>query len=267
MAEMKLKLHNRENFRLLAAGLPGEHSSIVYNAPYGEGDFILLETDGKWKHYMIQLEDAMPEVLVYVPGTRMAFHIPAVGERSCYSSKSFSGTCHLIRARAATEAEIAQRRNLALNPYDQTRESGFYPHASSSVAVKKAEFAPRNAIDGVYENNSHGGWPFQAWGIEKDPNPVFRLNLGREVTVDELRLTLRADFPHDTWWTQVTAAFSDGSQESLELTRTGDIQFFPLKPRSIQWLELRAFQKAEDESPFPALTQLEVWGTETVPVH
>lgn len=265
MGELKIKLHTRENFRLLAAGKPGEQSSVVHSAAYTDGDFILVEADNECNYCVIQLEDSMPPALVYVPGTRMAFHIPAADTRSCYSPKSFSGNCHLLRARAATPEELAQRRNLAFNPYDVTPGTGCFPHASTSVEVQNPEFAPRNAIDGIFENNSHGGWPYQAWGINKDLTATFRLDFGRDVMVDEIRLTLRADFPHDSWWTEATVTFSDGSQETLQLKRTGETQVFPVTQRSIQWLELRDLKKAEDESMFPALTQIEVYGVETDP--
>ena len=57
----------------------------------------------------------------------------------------------------------------------------------------EAVFAARNAIDGVYENDAHGIWPYQSWGINRDPNAALTLDFGRPVTIDELRLTLRAD--------------------------------------------------------------------------
>ena len=80
--------------------------------------------------------------------------------------------------------------------------------------------------------------------------------------VDELRLTLRADFPHDSYWAQATVAFDDGSREVLQLTKTAAPQAFAIAPRTIQSLKLFELKKAEDSSPFPALTQLEEWGTE-----
>ena len=81
-------------------------------------------------------------------------------------------------------------------------------------------------------------------------------------SVDELRLTLRADFPHDSYWTQATVAFDDGSREVLQLTKTAAPQVFALAPRTVQSLKLFELKKADDASPFPALTQIEVWGTE-----
>lgn len=80
--------------------------------------------------------------------------------------------------------------------------------------------------------------------------------------VKGLRLTLRADFPHDSWWTRVTVRFSDGSQERLALEKTALPQKFDITPRVVNELTLCELIKAEDESPFPALTQIEVWGEE-----
>lgn len=88
------------------------------------------------------------------------------------------------------------------------------------------------------------------------------IEFGRPVTVDELRLTLRADFPHDSYWTQATVAFDDGSREVLQLTKTAAPQVFALAPRTVQSLKLFELKKAANASPFPALTQIEVWGTD-----
>ena len=126
----------------------------------------------------------------------------------------------------------------------------------------EAVFAARNAVDGIYENDAHGTWPYQSRGINRDPNAALTIEFGRSVTVDELRLTLRADFPHDSYWTQATVAFDDGSREVLQLTKTAAPQVFALAPRTVQSLKLFELKKADDASPFPALTQIEVWGTE-----
>ena len=37
-------------------------------------------------------------------------------------------------------------------------------------------FAARNAIDGIFENSAHGEYPYQSWGINRDPNaPIFQV--------------------------------------------------------------------------------------------
>jgi hypothetical protein len=86
------------------------------------------------------------------------------------------------------------------------------------------------------------------------------IDFGRKVSVDCLKVYLRADFPHDSWWTKATVTFSDGSVEVLDLIKTDKVQTFPITAREIEWLTFGTLIKADDESPFPALTQLEVYG-------
>lgn len=260
MPIIKLKVLNARG-DTLAVSTAGEQVSLVHTAAYREGDWIALECDEAGLFCMIQLEDTMPPALVWIQDGSMRFPIPPEGNRVNYSPKSFTGSCHLIRARLASSEEIAARRNLAFNPYDCHEAQGVYPHAVANVETRgEAVFAARNAIDGIYENRSHGGWPYQSWGINRDPQARLRLEFGRPVEAQALVLTLRADFPHDSWWTAATVTFSDGSREHISLDRTAAPQRFELSPRVIQWLELGDLQKADDPSPFPALTQLEVWG-------
>lgn len=126
----------------------------------------------------------------------------------------------------------------------------------------EAVFAARNAVDGLFENTSHGEYPYQSWGINRDPNARLTLSFGRRVTVDEVRLTLRADFPHDNYWKRVTLDFDDGSSETFPLAKTGETQVFPISPRTIVSATLQDLIMAEGISPFPALTQIELYGTE-----
>lgn len=252
----------------LCAENTGESAvSLLYGAAYRPGDTIRLERDapGGW-YAVIQLEDTLAPALVYLPGAALRYRIPEEGERIVFSPKAFSGEKHLIRARAAEREEIAARRNLAFNCYDRHGGNGFYPHSSANVETRgEVVFAAYNAIDGVYENSCHGSWPYQSWGINRDPNAALRLDFGRPVRLDELRLTLRADFPHDSWWTAATVEFSDGSRQVLPLCKSATPQRFAIAPRTVTWLVLKELVKAGDESPFPALTQLEAWGVEECP--
>ncbi|GIO60068.1 hypothetical protein [Paenibacillus cineris] len=77
--------------------------------------------------------------------------------------------------------------------------------------------------------------------------------------LDRLGLVLRGDFPHDSWWKEVTVAFSDGSEEQLHPAKIRSIQYFDISPRTVEWLVLKRLIKG-DETPFPALTQIEVYG-------
>ena len=55
-------------------------------------------------------------------------------------------------------------------------------------------------------------------------------------------------------------AFSDGSSVVLPLQRTGAGQRFPLTPRIVTSATLCRMKKADDPSPYPALTELALWG-------
>lgn len=262
METVKLKVNNKAGLTLLTCPA-AEAVSLVYMNAYEPGDFIALEIGTPGQYCMVQFEDTMAPALVYVQKREIDFPIPFGEQAVTYSPKSFAGRCHIIRARLATAEEIAARRNLAFNPYDGHGDTGFYPHASANVETRgEAVFAARNAVDGVYENTSHGVWPYQSWGINRDPAAALTLEFGRPVRVDEVRLTLRADFPHDSHWTAATVEFSDGSREVLPLEKSAAPQAFPIAPRTVTALTLCELKKADDPSPFPALTQIEAWGTE-----
>lgn len=242
----------------------GEQASLVYTGAYAEGDKIVLSVSRPEGYYVIQLEDTLPPALVYVTQAEVLYTIPSGSDLIVFSPKSFSGSRHLIRARAACPEEVAQRRNLALNPFDRHSNTGIFPHAEANVETRgEAVFAAYNAIDGIYENSSHGEWPYQSWGINRDPKAEWTLRFGRSVCIDEVRMTLRADFPHDSWWEKAAVEFSDGSREILSLSKSAQPQVFPIASRVVEWLTLKELKKAADVSLFPALTQFEAWGTET----
>ena len=256
MELIKLKVLDEGGTTLLTCPA-ARQLSLVYRAAYRPGDRISLEIGTPGQYIVVQFEDTMAPALLYVEKREINFHIPFGEQAITYSPKSFTGECHIIRAR------FAARRNLAFNPYDEHGDTGFYPHASANVETRgEAVFAARNAVDGLYENDAHGVWPYQSWGINRDPNAALTLDFGRPVTLDELRLTLRADFPHDSWWTQATVRFSDGSTEVLNLEKTAIPQTFAISPRTVTSLVLCELKKADDPSPFPALTQIEAWGVE-----
>ena len=127
----------------------------------------------------------------------------------------------------------------------------------------EAVFAARNAIDGIKANDSHGEWPYGSWGINRNPDAVIRVEFGRSIQTDKIGIYLRADFPHDSWWTEVTVRFSDDSVMVCPLRKTGGAQIVSFAEKQTEWIQLERLIKAEDPSPFPALTQLEVYGTES----
>ena len=78
--------------------------------------------------------------------------------------------------------------------------------------------------------------------------------------VDKLAIVLRGDYPHDSFWTQMTIVFSDGEERVLETTNQLDRQYFEIPLKKTSSITLKDLIKHEDESPFPALTQIEVYG-------
>ena len=263
MQSIKLKILNAQGHTCMTCRQDGDSVSLVYPHEYCPGDMIVLECSEPNCFCVVQFEDTLAPAFVYVPERFALYRIPFDKERVVFSPKAFTGSRHLIRARLARPEEIAHRRNLALNPYDQHGGNGFFPHTSANVETRgEAVFASYNAVDGIYENASHGEWPYQSWGINRDPNAAWTLDFGRPVTLDELRVTLRADFPHDSWWTQGTVDFSDGSSETLHFEKTDAPQRFSIAPRTVTKLTLHSLIKADDPSPFPALSQFEAWGRE-----
>ncbi len=247
----------------LKASAQGEGEvTLVYAAPYEDGDMITVFSDHPG-YISALLEDSMARTHGYLNG-EFRLMIPFGEKRVSYSPKSFTGEVHLLTARVATTDEIAARRDLCRNVLDSHDNAGLFPHAYANVETRgESVFAARNAIDGHYANEGHGPWPYQSWGINRNPDAELTVDFGRDVTIDTLVVTLRADFPHDNWWKTALFTFSDGSEFAPEFVKTGRPQSFTISPRTVRWLKLSRLIKDEsDPSPFPALTQLEAWGTE-----
>lgn len=236
-------------------------ASLVVTSEYQEGDCIVLESSEQNIHVWLQVDDALGASFVYITGN-ISYKIPFGEKRINLSPKVFSGSRHYLYVRKAREDELHQYRNLALNVCDQHDMENCYPHASANVETRgESVFIASNAIDGVCENRSHGAWPYQSWGINCDENAVMRIDFGRMVEIDKVVLYTRADFPHDSWWTQVRLTFSDGSSVDWSLEKSRFAQFITLKKMQITWIEIGSLIKADDSSPFPALSQMEVYGT------
>ncbi|MDF7799839.1 discoidin domain-containing protein [Pontiellaceae bacterium B1224] len=237
--------------------------NLVYTSEYQEGDSIVLEASESGRFLMFQADDALGSALVYVKGDSAWYTIPFGEKRICYSPKPFSGNRHLISVRVATDEEINSYRNLALNVMDQQSNTFYFPHAHANVETREESvFAARNVIDGVKESRSHGEWPYQSWGINQRADAEITIEFGREVSIDKVTIYLRADFPHDNWWKQVTLRFSDNETMVCDLIKTGAGQTITFEKRTVEWIRLEQLIKSDEPSPFPALTQFEVYGTE-----
>lgn len=235
---------------------------LVYRGTYEQGDLIRLTTS-RPGYLMLAFDAAICPALLFMNSTTYSYPVPLAQQGMTISPVAFAGAMHRLHARQATDVEIEAKRNLAFNPLDGHANTTLFPHASANVETRgEAAFAARNAIDGEKANSDHGKWPFTSWGINQDPAAELTIEFGRLVEVDELRLYLRADFPHDAWWETAKVTFSDGATTQLILQKSSAAQSFCMSPRRIQWLKLHELVKADDPSPFPALSQIEVWGTE-----
>ena len=235
--------------------------SLVVTSEYQEGDRIAFETSEQNIHVWLQVDDALGASLVYVTDN-VNYKIPFGEKRINLSPKAFSGDLHYLCARVAREDELDQYRNLALNVCDQHDMENAYPHASANVETRgESVFAAKNAIDGVRANLSHGEWPYQSWGINMQDDAVMKVDFGRKIRTDKVVLYTRSDFPHDNWWKKITLKFSDGSSQDFSLEKSSLPHILTFPEKEIVWVELCNLIKAEDPSPFPALSQIEVYGT------
>lgn len=236
---------------------------LAWKGEYEKGDQIVFTVPETERFYIARADDTMDEAYIYMKARELIFDIPFDEQKTSYNPKAFTGARHYLTIRRAEDYEIAAYKNLAANVMDQHGERGCFPHACANVETRgEAVFAARNAIDGVTANLSHGKWPYESWGINMQDDAEFTLDFGRPVDFDKILLYTRADFPHDNWWEKVTFTFSDNTQETVELKKRVEPHMISLKRTGITWIKLGNLIKAEDPSPFPALTQIEVYGRE-----
>lgn len=259
MAVLTLKVLDKDGNTICVSS--GEDSvGLVYTAEYKEGDRIELESSKKNIHIFLQVDDALGAAFCYITGN-VSYTIPFGEKKICYSPKAFYGDRHYLYARVAQPEETAAYRNLALNVYDRHGDTNCFPHAHANVETRgESVFAARNAIDGVCENRSHGEWPYESWGINMQDDAEMVVDFGREVTADKVVLYTRSDFPHDNWWTQVKLSFSDGTEIVWDLEKSSRPHVLTFEKKRITWVRLSNLIKADDPSPFPALSQIEVYG-------
>lgn len=246
---------------ILASASHESECLLCVDRLYQPGDTVEITADAR--HLWAQMDATLLPGEIYLPAGTMHWRIPHGEHLLAYSPVAFRGERHIITARCMTEAEISARRNVACNPADLRGETDSFPHCTANVETRnEACFCARNVIDGMRHNTYHGEWPYQSWGIGAREDAWCRLDLGRDVCIDGMALTLRADFPHDAYWTQGHVVLSDGSEYAFDLQKTGERQFIPLGKHTVRWLRLERMQKSDDPSAFPALTEWEVFGSD-----
>ncbi len=262
---MKIQVYNDWDHKPKAEAESADNVVLAWDGEYRHGDVIEFSDIVPNNFYIVRVDATMSEALVLITKDNIRYPIPFYEKRTSYNPVTFFGNRHYISIRKAYDFEVSNYRNLAVNTFDQHEVIGVYPHASANVETRgEAVFAARNAIDGILATNSHGEWPYESWGINRQDDAEIKIDFGREVVIDKVILYTRADFPHDNWWTNGILSFSDGSSEEITMEKkSGEPHIFNIGKRKVTWIKLGKLIKADNPSPFPALTQIEVYGTES----
>ena len=263
---MKVSVYNDWDHVAKAEAEGEEAVVLAWDGEYRKGDIIEFSGIEPGNFYVVKADAAVDEAFCFIEQDTVLFPVPFYEKKTSYNPLAFFGNRHYVSIRKAADYEIHAYRNLALNPFDQHEVSGVYPHASANVETRgEAVFAARNAIDGCIATLSHGEWPYESWGINRQDDAEFTLDFGTEVDFDRIELYTRADFPHDNWWVEATFSFSDKSTEVVRMDKkVGQPHVFDIKRSGIRWIKLGKLIKADDPSPFPALTQILVYGKPSV---
>lgn len=247
---------------VLASAQHPEEALLSVDRVYRPGDRILVSGA---RHLRVRMDQSLPSGEVFLPEEKMTWAVPCGEHRLDYAPGLFDAPRHIVSAARIPAEELSSVRCVSRNPADLRGETDFFPHCTANVETRgEACFCARNVIDGIRLNTFHGEWPFQSWGIGAREDAWCMLDLGRTVLADSMALTLRADFPHDAWWTAGHVVLSDGSDLPFSLRKTGDRQWISLEGRAVRWLRLERLVKSSDPSAFPALRQWEVFGRDPV---
>lgn len=237
--------------------------ALSWHGAYEPGDRIVVCSDDDSVHLVMKLDACLVESHVLLRGGYFEFVIPFGDAQKAYGKGwAFADERHWSYVRVEDPREAHAWRNLALNAHDlkvPSERARLFPHVTSNVACDNPQFFARNAIDGVFESAGHGSWPHESWSVCGQDDAWIKVDFGEPVVADELRLYLRADYPHDTWWARLVVETSDGASIPTRLEKTGLRQAVDLEGHVIEWLRLSGFERAEERG-FPGLSQLEVWG-------
>ncbi len=214
------------------------------------GTVITAKTEGTkylWLEYF-----GLAKTMVYMPNGSYVFTVPETDPQRDYPEGTFTKP-FLLTATAATTEEIKASRNLSANPYD-LKNSVAYPHATTNNEHNNGadpDFWVRNVIDGYTQNTAHGRFPYQSWGPSRDDGVTCTVDFGRTVSVNEITVHVRADFPHDIEWVSCDVVDQDGNLiKNLAFTHTADGQVFTLDaPASVTSLTFKNMVSNEANTP------------------
>ncbi len=265
---LKIEVVNAAHAVLTSQSAP-QSVSLSYGAAYQAGDEIAISAPTGARYLAVQIDDKVPEAMIFVPGGNITYAIPSGKNLTQgYAPGAFAGSSHLIKARLVPEAELATYRNVALDPLDLRGQTQFFPHATASAVTRdEPQFFDRNAIDGNSNNKRHGPWPYESWAGGQREDLTYLLDFGRPVEIDKARLFIRCDFPHDNYWKSLTIRFSDGSSQDVSILKTTDPQEYAFPKKTVTWIKLINFKQAAHPLGWAALTEIEIWGKDAPPPH
>ncbi len=248
----------------------GEGMVTLYVGKYVSNGKLTITLPAGEKYLALSLSSRVGEAIIYCPDGKFTytfFGLTKVFPNTMNTNSGIVYTNNTITARIPTAEELAKEHNLALNPYDTNNAKNAYPHASTSnVYTSSEEWAARNAIDGFTANKGHGNYPYQSWAPSSTmkADDYFMIDFGREVTVNELVVVIRADFPHDSYFTGCTLTLSDGTTMQINLTNSALEQVIDLGGVKTTSVKLSGFsvEKANASTEYAALVEVACMGTE-----
>lgn len=129
---------------------------LFYQGYYNSGEMIRV-SGNEGRHLWFQADRALNPAQLHAPSGGFGCRVPTGDARCAHPPQAFSGDRHVISVRSATAREVAEYRNLALNPADQRGETGAYPHVSANAETRgESVFEAHNVIDGLQLNSCHG---------------------------------------------------------------------------------------------------------------
>jgi hypothetical protein len=268
-----IEVQDGQGIRIAGPEVPSTSSKppsavLVFDREYQPGDRIIFSGP---QRIAVKLDETMTECMLYLPASSQAnisYEIPYGHEEQntgiAFSPESFAGKSHKVALRALDKKELTGYRNLALNPCDfrvtEQTPPPIFPHATSNSVSRNAfDFEARNAIDGVTQNGHHGAWPYQSWGPQLSTDLWWKLDFGRPVALDKIRLMFRPDYPHDGYWKSADVEFSDGSHVPIQITSSADFQDFTFSKRRISWMRLTNLVPSAPDK-WCSFIEVEAWG-------
>lgn len=237
-----------------------DNVSLVFERAYASGDTIYITSAPK-SFLKISVDPSIPKTLVYLENGYFRYPIPFEENRLAYAPTAFVGERHMISADLPLAFELEAYRDLAMNPLDLHDCEGVYPHISANAETRgESVFAARNVLDGCRANQGHGEWPYLSWGVDIAVDAKITIDFGRTVEVSQMGICIRADFPHDSWWTEATLVLSDGSVQVFKMRKTDVLQIIDIGRHDIRWARIENWVKYEEPAEFPALIAWEMYG-------